>query len=204
MKRRLLIVEDHPESLMGLTRFFDRQGFEVVAAATFAEGERALAEGGYDLVLTDLKLPDGSGAHIVEQAQGLHPRPPVIMLTAHGTIETAVEVMRQGAYDFLTKPLNLGELKVQVERALEHSALVEENVQLRTQLDTKFGFDGIIGETKAITDILGKVRQVAPTKAPVLVLGESGTGKELLARAIHQNSPRTGKPFIPVHCAALA
>ncbi|MBN1477859.1 sigma-54-dependent Fis family transcriptional regulator [Candidatus Sumerlaeota bacterium] len=204
MKRRLLIVEDHPESLMGLTRFFERQGFEVVAAPTFAEGERSLAEGGYDLVLTDLKLPDGSGAKIVEQAQGLHPRPPVIMLTAHGTIETAVEVMRQGAYDFLTKPLNLGELKVQVERALEHSALVEENVQLRTQLDTKFGFDGIIGETKAITDILGKVRQVAPTRAPVLILGESGTGKELLARAIHQNSPRVRRPFIPVHCAALA
>jgi DNA-binding NtrC family response regulator len=134
----------------------------------------------------------------------MHPRPPVIMLTAHGTIEAAVEALRRGAYHFLTKPLNLDELKLQVARALDHSALAEENVQLRTQLDQKYGFEGIIGETKTITEILSQVRQVAPTKAPVLVLGESGTGKELLARAIHQNSPRAKKPFISVHCAALA
>jgi DNA-binding NtrC family response regulator len=204
MAERLLIIEDHPESLLGLRRFFDRQGFNVATASTLGEGQKALSEEEFDLVLTDLRLPDGSGQTLVEMAQGLPSRPAVIVLTAHGSIETAVEALRHGAYHFLTKPLNLDELKVQVRRALDHHALVEENTRLKCQLDRRFGFDEIIGETKGIQDLLDKVRQVAPTRAPVLIEGESGTGKELLARAIHQNSPRAKKPFIPVHCAALA
>ncbi len=204
MPERLLIVEDHPESLSGLRRFFERQGFQVDGVSSVTSGLHSLAREAYDLVLTDLKLPDGTGQQIVETVRGLDPRPPVIVLTAHGSIEAAVEALRQGAFHFLTKPLNLEELKVQVGRALEHQALVRENVQLKTQLDRKFGFREIAGETKAIQDLLQKVRQVAPTKAPVLIDGESGTGKELLARAIHQASPRATRPFIPVHCAALA
>jgi DNA-binding NtrC family response regulator len=200
----LLIVEDHAESLTGLTRYFKRLGFEVQGASDVASGVKALKEEEFDLVLTDLKLPDGSGQTIVEESQSKPTRPAVIVFTAHGTIEAAVEAMRKGAHNFLTKPLNLDELGVQVQRALEHQTLVKENTQLRRQLDVKFGFDEIVGETKGITDLLGKVRQVAPTKAPVLIEGESGTGKELLARAIHQNSPRANKPFIPVHCAALS
>ncbi len=202
--QRLLIVEDHSESLAGLSRFFERQGFTVTGASDVAAGEKALAEGEFDLVLTDLKLPDGSGQSIVERARGQTSPPAVIVITAHGTIEAAVEAMQRGAHNFLTKPLNLEELRVQVQRALEHQTLIRENTRLRTELDHRFGFDEITGETKLILDLLGKVRQVAPTKASVLVEGESGTGKELLARAIHQHSPRANRAFIPVHCAALA
>jgi DNA-binding NtrC family response regulator len=145
-----------------------------------------------------------SGLKVIDRAIKLPNRPICIMMTAYGSVETAVEAMRRGAFDFLTKPVSLEKLEILIKRALQSRQIEEENEVLHERLDKKYSFDGIVGNSPGLTDVLDKVKLVAPSKATVLLEGETGTGKELIAQAIHQNSNRARQAFVPIHCAALA
>jgi DNA-binding NtrC family response regulator len=158
----------------------------------------------FEVVLTDLRMAGKSGMKVIEKAMTLPAQPVIIMMTAYGNVETAVEAMKRGAYDFLTKPVSIEKLEILIRRALQDKQTKKEVVNLNQRLDNKFSFDGIVGHSPALQDVIDKVRLVAPTRTSVLIEGETGTGKELIAQAIHQNSDRSRRPFVAVHCAALA
>ena len=199
----ILIVDDERHTREGLARAL--RGDYAVAEAE--NGQRALEwleTHAADVILTDLRMPHMDGLQLLARLLGREPKPIVIMLTAYGNVETAVEAMKRGAYDFLAKPVNLDRLELLLTRALAERQLGVENQRLRAQFDSKYGFANIIGTSPAMQAVFDTIRHVAPTKATVLIQGESGTGKELVARALHQASPRREGPFVPVHCAALA
>src|SRR5688572_4940477 len=158
----------------------------------------------FDVVLTDLRMPGKSGLKVIDKALGLPQRPAVLMMTAYGNIETAVEAMKRGAVDFLTKPVNIERLEVLIQRALKTKTLEVEVQHLHERLDEKFKIEGIIGSSPKLKAVIDKMRLVAASRATILIEGESGTGKELIAQAIHQSSPRARGPFVAVHCAALS
>ncbi len=198
----ILIVEDEKHTREGLEKALSRNYRTILAD----NGERALqilAENQVDILLTDLRMPGMDGLALVRRAIAHECQPVCIVLTAFGSIESAVKAMKAGAYDFLTKPLNLDQLEIVIQRALRSRRLENENRNLRTQLDRRFGLESIIGQTHAMEELFELIRQVAPTRATALIQGESGTGKELVAHAIHNLSPRVRGPFIAVHCAAL-
>ncbi len=199
----LLLVDDQPELLKSLEMGMTKTADSVLTAGGGAEAIRVLNDQNVDVVVTDLKMPDVDGMAVLHHAMTLDPPPSVILLTAFGTIESAVDALKAGAFHYCTKPINLKELRVQVEKAAEVRSLLRENADLRRQINKKFGLEGMIGETAEIQRMCEQVRLIAPTKATVLIAGESGTGKEVLARAIHQASGRAKKPFVAVHCAAL-
>lgn len=204
MTRRptILIVEDEKNTREGLERALHRNYQTLLADS----GERALQvldETPADIILSDLRLPGMDGLTLIKRALAHDSQPICILLTAYGSIESAVEAMRVGAYDFLTKPVNLDQLELILQRALRSHQLESENKTLRTQLDNKFGLEAIIGQTPVMEELYKVIQQVAPSRATVLIQGESGTGKELVANAIHGLSPRSRGPFIAVHCAAL-
>jgi len=199
----LLLVDDMPDTLQSLAMGFARTEHTVLTAQGGQEAIRMLNEEQVDVVVTDLKMADVDGMGVLRHAMTIDPPPSVIILTAHGTIESAVEALKAGAFHYCTKPINLKELRIQVEKAAEVRALVRENADLRRQINRKFGIEGMIGETAEIQRICEQVRLIAPSRATVLIQGESGTGKEVLARAIHLAGPRAKKPFVAVHCAAL-
>jgi len=199
----ILIVDDEKNTREGLARAL--RGEYAVAEAE--NGQRALEwleTHVADVVLTDLRMPGLDGLDLLSRLLGRESKPIVILLTAFGSVETAVEAMKRGAYDFLAKPVNLDRLDLLLRRALAERRLGDENRRLKAQLDSKYGFENIIGTSPAMQDVFETIRQAAPTRATVLIQGESGTGKELVARALHQCSPRRDGPFVPVHCAALA
>ena len=199
----ILIVDDEKNTREGLSRAL--RGEYAVAEAE--NGQRALEwleTHSADVVLSDLRMPGMDGMTLLSRLLGREPKPVLILLTAYGNIETAVEAMKRGAYDFLAKPVNLDRLDLLLKRALAERQLGAENRRLKAQLDSKFGFENIIGVSPAMQEVFETIRQAAPTRATVLIQGESGTGKELVARALHQCSPRRDGPFVPVHCAALA
>ncbi len=204
MKGRILVVDDEKNTREGLQRSLEPLGYEVALAANASEAMEALKGGEIDLMLTDLRMPGMDGLQLIKVAQKVSPKMQIIMLTAYGTVETAVEAMKQGAYDYLTKPVNLDELESRVRHALASTRLLNENVMLKERLHKKYGFENILGNSAAMKRVFETVRQVAPTKVTVHIVGESGTGKELIANAIHNVSPRKDKPFIAVHCAALS
>jgi len=156
-----------------------------------------------DLIITDLKMPGKNGLELLKEIKGENPSGIVILFTAFATIESAVEAVKTGAFDYLQKPFTADQLKITVERALTQKRLTEENKNLKEQLHEHFKFDNIIGQSQKIKDVLNMVRKVSKTESNILLLGESGTGKELIARSIHANSERAGMPFIPVDCASL-
>ena len=158
----------------------------------------------FDVILTDLRMPGKSGLKVIDRALALPSKPAVLMMTAYGSIDTAVEAMRRGAVDFLTKPVNIERLDVLIRRALKAKTLEVEVEQLHERLDQKFDLAGIVGDSALLKDIIERVKKVALSKATILIEGESGTGKELIAQAIHQASPRSRGPFVAVHCAALS
>jgi DNA-binding NtrC family response regulator len=176
----------------------------VTVAANADEAFNLLDAQPFDVVLTDLRMPGKSGLKVIDKALAMQNRPAVLMMTAYGNIETAVEAMKRGAVDFLTKPVNIERLEVLMQRALKTKTLEVEVKQLHERLDEKFSFGGIIGNSPRLHDVIERVRLVAPSKATILIDGESGTGKELIAQAIHQSSPRSRGAFIAVHCAALS
>lgn len=200
---RMLIVEDKASMARVLERLFaSKQGFEVTTAADGAEAIARIRESDFHLVITDLKMPNGDGMQVLQAAKEKTPGTIVLMMTAFGTIENAVEAMRHGAFDYLLKPFSLAEIELKVEKALEQQRLQAENAYLKETIQT--GFGRLIGASSSMREIYGFIQKVAPSVAPVLILGESGTGKELVARAIHDTSPRAGRPFIAVNCAALS
>jgi two-component system response regulator AtoC len=201
-KPSVLIVDDEKHTRDGLRRALEEK-FSVQTAANGVAALEKLESEPFDVLLTDLKMPAMDGLKLLQRAASLPHKPISIVMTAYGSIENAVEAMQKGAYHYLTKPINLDELELILERALKTRRVEAENIALRQQLDEKFGIEGIIGESAAMKEVLETVKMVAPTRATVLLEGETGTGKELMAHAIHNLSPRKDAAFVAVHCAAL-
>lgn len=202
-RARLLVVDDEPAHRESLRRIFERAGYEVLTAEDGESALRLLQKEPVNVVLTDLVMPRMDGQALLKAAKAAQPEAEVVLMTAYGTVENAVAAMREGAYDFITKPVRRGEVLATLERCLEKQALVVENRSLKAELRAARGPEGLIGNSPAMRELLSTVRQVAPTNATVLLQGESGTGKELCARALHQLSPRASGPFVAVNCAAL-
>ncbi len=199
----ILVVEDKESMAAMLKETLETEGYRVIPARDAAKGVRYLKEGRIDLVLTDLKLPDGSGIDILKVSKEENNLAPVIVMTAFGSVEAAVAAMKEGAFDFISKPFDTDHLLILIQRALENQRLVTENLLLKEEVSERFGLPRIIGKSSTIVDVAQLVQKVAPTKTTVLILGESGTGKELFARAIHHLSSRKGYPFVPINCAAI-
>jgi DNA-binding NtrC family response regulator len=201
---RVLVVDDESSLRTSLFRLFDRQGFQVLTANCMREAEAlAATDQTLDLAIIDLRLPDGDGTDLLQKLKAQHPTLQVIVLTGHGTIENAVRATQLGAFHFLTKPFNIEELQSLATRALGLKDLQQENQQLRSALTKKYHFENIVGQSEELRKVLSLVERVADSDSTVLVTGESGTGKELIAKAIHYNSPRANKPFIPINCGAI-
>ena len=203
MPATLLIVDDEKNTREGLARVLE-DDYDVFLASSADEAFNLMEAQAYDVVLTDLRMAGKSGLKVIDRCLEQATPPICIMMTAYGNVETAVEAMRRGAFDFLTKPVNIEKLEILIQRALQSKSLEKENAVLHKRLDKKYSFGGIVGNSGGLAKVLDTVKLVAPSKATVLLEGETGTGKELIAQAIHQNSDRPRKPFVPVHCASLA
>ena len=202
MKPNLLIVDDEQHTREGLELALE-DNYEVFLASSPEEAFNAIEAEKFEVVLTDLKMSGQSGMSVIDFSIN-HPTAPIcIMMTAYGEVDVAVEAMKRGAFDFLSKPVNLEKLELLIRRGLEGKKLEKENTNLHQRLDKKFSFQGILGKSPALEKVLEQIQLVGPSKATVLLTGETGTGKELVAQAIHQNSDRSRGPFVPVHCAAL-
>src|ERR1700732_1079176 len=199
----ILIVDDESHTRDGLRRLLEDH-YDVYVAADIAGALDVLEREPIDLLLTDLRLGADDGMQLIDRALKL-PHPPIcVMMTAYGSVDTAVEAMKRGAYDFVTKPLNLDKLEMLIARALRGRNLEQENETLRQQIDERFGLENIIGESEALREVIDTIRQVGRSSATVLIEGESGTGKELAAHAIHNLSRRNKAKFVAVHCGALS
>ena len=199
----ILVADDEPAQREMVSGFLKKQGFEVIAADS---GEKALElfrQDTCDLVLTDQKMANMSGLELLQAVHAINPETPVILITAFGTIEAAVAALKEGAIDYLTKPLNLDELLHRIRQVSDHHRILNENRELREALQERYRIEGIVGESGPMLEVLSMVRRVAPSEATVLIRGESGTGKELIAKAIHFGSPRGRGPLVKVNCAAL-
>lgn len=203
MNPTILIVDDEKHTREGLRTSLE-DTFEVYIAADIGGALSVLERETVDLVLTDLRLGGEDGMALVEKALALPHPPIVIMMTAYGSVDAAVEAMKRGAYDFVTKPLNIDRLEILIQRALRSRKVEKEVVELKQQVDKKYGLERLIGESLPMDEVFDTIKQVAPTRATVLIQGESGTGKELAAQAIHALSGRPKQKFIAVHCAALS
>jgi DNA-binding NtrC family response regulator len=203
MRPKLLVVDDEKNTRDALRRALE-DNFEVFVAANVESSKNLMKSEPMDVVLTDLRLGNESGLDVLKLCQSQNLPPPCVVMTAYGSVESAVEAMRQGAYDYVTKPLDLEHAQLLLQRAVRTVQLEQENVHLKAQLERSFGLDRILGKSAEIEKVLDRVRQVADSKASVLLEGESGTGKELVARALHGLSSRKGGPFVAVHCAALS
>jgi two-component system response regulator HydG len=179
-------------------------GFECTVAGGGREAISLLEHTPFEIVISDLKMPDVGGLEVLAKCKELQPDAEVVLVTGHGTIESAVEAMQRGAFNYLLKPLDLKQLRAVVENAARSQYLRRANIELQRRLDERFGFEGVIGNTPQMHDIIARLQRIAPTDATVLIQGETGTGKELVAKAIHQNSPRKKRPFVPLNCAALS
>jgi len=199
----ILVVDDEANYLTVMQALLEEANYETFTALSGPEALKVAAQSDLDAVLTDMKMPKMSGIELMDELKRLYPDIPVIIMTAFGTVEKAVEAMKKGAFDYILKPFKNEEILVTIAKALEHRHLLLKNRLLSQDLDKKYGFPNIVGESKPIQEILALVKRVAGSKATVLISGESGTGKELIARAIHQLSPRANKTFISVNCAAL-
>jgi len=199
----ILIVDDEESHRLMLRAHLEQEGFSTVEAIDGEEAIAKVAEQNVDLILMDIRMPRLDGMEALLRIKRANPAIPVIMMTAYGSIDSAVKALQAGATDYLTKPLDSNELIVKVHKALRYHQLEEENVLYREQLGIRFDFSRIIGKSARMRELFDMLATVAPTEATVLLLGESGTGKEIIANAIHQNSPRRERPYIKVNCAAL-
>jgi two-component system response regulator HydG len=201
---KILVVDDQRNMRTTLSLMLRGAGHEVSEAGDGEEACERVQGESYDLVLTDLKMGGKDGIEVLRHAKDVSPLTEVIVMTAYGTIESAVEAMRVGAYDYIQKPFSEEELLVKVDRAVEKRTLAGEVKAMAAEFRERYGFDNIIGRSSAIRDVLARIVRIAPTDTTVLITGESGTGKELVARAIHANSTREGRPFVTVNCAAIS
>ncbi|MCC6858333.1 MAG: sigma-54-dependent Fis family transcriptional regulator [Bryobacterales bacterium] len=200
---RILVVDDDENLRWVLQTQLEDMGYAVTTAAGGQEALAAIERDPPALVLTDLKMPGLSGLELLEKVRSDCPELPVVLITAFGTIQSAVQAMKAGAYDYLTKPIDYDELALVVNRVLDHFKLVEEVRTLRASLDRKYGFENIIGHSEALLSVLETATRAASSNATILIHAETGTGKELLARAIHFNSPRRDRPFVTINCGAI-
>ena len=198
----VLIVDDEKHTREGLQQAL-QEHYDVSVAASADEAFNLMEAQEFEVIVTDLRMPGKSGLKVIDKALTLVNKPAVLMMTAYGNIESAVEAMKRGAVDFLTKPVQIERLEILIQRALKTKTLEVEVKQLHERLDHKFNIEGIVGHSAKLGEVIARVKLVAPSKATILIEGETGTGKELIAQAIHQASPRARAPFVPVHCAAL-
>ena len=201
--RRVLVVDDEPSMRELLVIMLTKEGYEVLTADSRATAAKALARGPVDMVITDVRLPDGDGIEILRHVKAAAPETAVVVMTAYGSTESAVGAMKLGAHDYLTKPFDVEELKIVVRGALENVRLQEENLRLKAEFRSRHGLEKILGVSRPMAALFDLVRSVAPTGSTVLITGESGTGKELVAKAIHALSPRKDAPFVSINCGAL-
>ena len=201
-KPKILIIDDEPLMRIAIIDALLAEGYEVTGVGSGKEGNNLIPEGNYDVLITDLRLPEMDGLEILKTTMRTSPKTKVVMITAYGSVNTAVEAIKHGAYDYLTKPFSMDELLIIVRRLIEIRELEHENLQLKEKINELCFFEGIIGRNSKMREVMDKVKVVAETGATILITGESGTGKELIANAIHDNS-RKDKPFIKVSCAAL-
>ncbi len=201
---RILIVDDEKNYLLVLSTLLGGEGYEVVTAESGARALTLAEAEEPDLLITDMRMPRMSGLELIREVKKRFPELPVIVMTAYGTVENAVEAMKAGATDYIMKPFENQELLITVDKALKLGRLLAQNRLLREQLGRDRGFGDIIGQSKAMREVFELVDKVAATRATVLITGESGTGKELVARAIHARSPRAQEAFVPVNCMALS
>jgi two-component system response regulator HydG len=201
---KVLIVDNDESHAHTVAESLDRVGCQCHVSASGKEGAAAINGGDYDVVITDLVMNDVDGLGILALAKEQIPDAEVILITGHGTVPSAVTAMQQGAFNYLLKPLDLNQLRAVTQRAAESARLRRTNVELKKRLDERFGFEGVIGDSAQMRDVIERLKRIAPTNASVLIEGETGTGKELVAQAIHQNSPRKSKPFVALNCAALS
>jgi len=198
----ILIVDDEQSTRDGLQTALGEK-YDVYTAESADSAFDLMSQIEFEVVLTDLRMVGKSGLKVIDKSLTLPQKPAVIMMTAYGNVETAVEAMRRGASDFIQKPLNLDALDMVISRALKARHLESENLQLRERLDDKFSFDSFVGASGSLKKLVDEIRLVAPSRASILLVGPTGSGKELAAQALHQNSPRSGEPFVAVHCASL-
>jgi two-component system response regulator HydG len=200
---RVLVIDDEQAHAEVTAESLERVGYQCVVADSGAAGARQIENGEFDVVLTDLRMADMDGLAILRKAKQELPDCEVVVITGFGDVRTAVEAIKEGAANYLAKPVDLAELRAIVEKASERLLLARANRELKRQLDEKFGFEGVVGNSPKMHEVLAKLKSIAPTTATVLIEGETGTGKELVARAVHQNSPRKGKHFVAMNCTAL-
>jgi DNA-binding NtrC family response regulator len=203
-KAKVLVVDDEEIVLKSCSRILKGEGHQVFTALSGHKAFEILASQPIDLVITDIKMPGMDGMELLERMKKEYPDILVIMITGYSTVQSAVQAMKLGAFDYIPKPFTPDEVTVVVERAMEKKSLVVENIYLRKELEAKYSFENIIGSSPRMQEVYKLIRKVAPTDSTVLIRGESGTGKELIARAIHFNSSRKNKPFVPVDCGVLA
>jgi DNA-binding NtrC family response regulator len=200
---RILLIDDEPNLLSVLRTLLKAENHDVVPISDSAKAQELISTEEFDLMVTDVRMSPVSGLELLKQAKAERPSMAVIILTAFGTVQTAIEAMKLGAFDFIAKPFKLDEFIITVQRALEYSHAITENANLKAQLSTRYEMESIVAESSSMQHVCDMIRRVAPTDATVLVYGESGTGKELVARAIHRLSRRKEKNFLAVNCAAL-
>lgn len=200
----ILIVDNDQAHAQAMTESLEKVGYQCTLVTSGPEGKRMLEQNNYDIVVTDLMMNDFDGMQVLDLAKQLLPDCEVVMVTGHATVSKAVEAMRQGAFSFLEKPITPNQLRAIIEKATQAVALKQTNVELRRRLDEKFGFEGLIYSDPAMQNMIDRLKRIAPTDATVLITGESGTGKELVARAIHQNSPRKNKRMVAINTRAVS
>jgi len=199
----ILIVEDKESLAQMLKETLELSGYEVIIASDGAEGIKRVKDSRIDVVLTDLKMPKKNGLEVLRASKDRNPLTPVIVMTAYGSIETSVNAMKMGAFDFITKPLDTDYLQLLISRSLKNQRLITENILLKDELSHQVGTPNIIGKSPVMVELAKGIQKVAQAKTTVLLMGESGTGKELFARAIHDISPRSNQPFVTINCAAI-
>ncbi len=199
----VLLVDDEAGIVEMLTIVFEKEGYRVRSARSLAEGTRQLEESAPDLVLTDLRMPDGTGLDLLRRSRELSPETPVVMITAYTSTKTAIEALKAGAYDYVSKPFDVEELKHVVGKALERKRLADENVALRSRVEERPALGPLVGVSRRMRSVFDMVERIGRTTSTVLISGESGTGKGLIARAIHRTSARAARPFVSINCGAL-
>ncbi len=200
---RILLVDDEPSILNVLSTLLKQEGHDAVPVRGGEKALEVLKADRFDLIISDIRMAPVDGMQLLKVARKDHPSTAVIMLTAYGSVETAVEAMKEGAYDYVTKPFKVDELLITVDRALQYHNVLAENVQLKQQLESTYRFENVVAESPAMRKVCEMIERVAPTDTTILILGESGVGKEVVARAIHAHSNRRNKNFLPINCAAL-
>ncbi|MBX7165705.1 MAG: sigma-54 dependent transcriptional regulator [Pirellulales bacterium] len=201
---RVLIIDNDEPHAQAVAESLERVGYNCTVATSGAAGVQRIEQQTFDVIITDLVMSDVDGLGILARAKQDLPEAEVILVTGHGSVPSAVQAMQQGAFNYLLKPLDIGQLRAVTEKACANQRLRRTNAELNRRLDERFGFEGVIGSSPQMNEVIDRLKRIAPTNASVLIQGETGTGKELVAQAIHQNSPRKNKPFVALNCAALS